>query len=97
MRVFQWVLDNPEEVSKKLSSGLPHFKNFYRSPSTDNYIEGLTESMNTLCIYTMPSPPVSNEDSQIFPILVNRKRNHHGKKPKSLKKKKKILDIFDEY
>ena len=82
VRVFQWVLDNPEEVSKKLSSGLPHFKKFSRSPSTDNYIEGLMESINALGISTMPSPSVSNEDSQIFLILVNRKRNHRGKKQK---------------
>ena len=54
--MFQWVLDNPEEVSKELSSNVPHFKKFYWLPSTENYMEGLTESMNALGISTMPPP-----------------------------------------
>ena len=65
MRVFQWVLDNPEEVSKELSSNLPHFKKFYRLPNTDNYMAGLTESMNALGISTMPSPSGAKVDLQI--------------------------------
>ena len=59
MRVFQWVPDNPQDVQKELSSTLPHFKKFYKSPTTDNYLKGLTNSLNSLTISTIPSPSVA--------------------------------------
>lgn len=55
MRVFQWVLDNPNEVFKGVSSNLSHFKKFYKSPTTDNYIQGLVDSLKSLGISTRPS------------------------------------------
>ena len=97
MRVFQRVLDNPEEVSKELSSNLPHFKKFYRLPNTDNYMAGLTESMNALGISTMPSPSGAKRRLADIADSSESEEEEPPKKIKKSKKKKKRLENFEEY
>ena len=93
MRVFQWVLDNPDQVQKELSSNLPHFQ---KSPRTENYIRGLTESFNSLSISATPSPPgVKRRLADIHDSSESEEELPKKKKKKN-KKSKKTLLILEE-
>ena len=96
IRVFQWVLDNPDQVQKELSSNLPHFHKFYKSPTTENYIRGLTESFNSLSISATPSPPgVKRRLADIHDSSESEEELPKKKKKKN-KKSKKTLTILEE-
>ena len=95
MGVFQWVLDNPQ---KELSSSLPHFNKFYKLLTTDNYLKGLTNSLNSLTISTMPSPSgVKRRLADIHDSSGESEEEPPKKKSKKVKKKsKKRLHITDD-
>ena len=94
MRVFQWVLDNPDQVQKELSSNLPHFHKFYKSPTTENDIRGLTESFNSLSISATPSPPGVKRRLPDIHDSSESEEELPKKKTKKNKKSKKTLAIF---
>ena len=96
MRVFQWVPDNPQDVQKELSSTLPHFKKFYKSLTTDNYLKGLTNSLNSLTISTIPSPSVAKRRlADIHDSSAESEEEPPKKKTKKVKKSKKRLHVAD--
>ena len=95
MRVFQWVLDNPHDVQKELYSSLPHFNKFCKSPTTDNYLKGLTNSFNSLTISIMPSPSgVKRRLADIHDSSGESEEEPPKKEQKS--ENKKILHIMDD-
>ena len=49
IRVLKHVFQNPEEAAKHLKDN-PFFKKFVARPSTEVYIEGLCNSLQSLCI-----------------------------------------------
>ena len=88
MRVFQWVLDNPKDVQKQVLPSLPHLNKFYKSPTTDNYIKGLADSLNLLSVSSMSSP--SGVKQRLANIHDSRESEEPPKKiPKKLKNVKK--------
>ena len=92
MRVFRWVLDNPDQVQKELSSNLPHFHKFYKSPTTENDIRGLTESFNSLSISATPSPPgVKRRLADIHDSSESEEELPKKKKKRRTRKVKKLL------
>ena len=89
MRVFQWVLDNPNEVFKELASKLPTFKKVYKSPTKDHYIQGLVDSLKSMGISATPSP---SEPKCRFTDIHDSSESEDEpprNKSKKLKKKKK--------
>lgn len=83
-------LDNPEERGKELSSSLPHFKKFYRPPTTDSYMEGVTESLNALGISTTPSSSgIKRRLAEIHDSSDYEEEPQPKKSKKSKKKEKK--------
>ena len=49
IRVLKHVFQNPDEEAKHLKDN-PFFKKFVARPSTEAYIEGLCNSLQSLCI-----------------------------------------------
>ena len=96
MRVFQWVLDNPDKVVEEMAQNLPNFKKFYKSPSTDYYLEGLVDSLKSMGISSTPSP--SGPKRRLADIHDSSESEDEPprKKSKKSKKSKKRVDIFDE-
>ena len=96
MRVFQWVLDNLNEIFRELASNLPNFKKFYKSPTTDHYIQGLVDSLNSMGISATPSPSGPKHRLADTHDSSESEDEPPRKKSKKSKKSKKRLEIFDE-
>ena len=62
LRVFQWVLNNPNSVKEKLNPSLANFRSFFEDPSADTYIEGIIRHMT------------NNEQQQVAPTRSSGKR-----------------------
>ena len=95
MRVFQWVLDKPDKVIEEMASNLPNFKNFYKPPSTDHYIEGLIESLKSMGTLSIPSPSGPKRRLADIHDSTESEDEPARKKTKKSKKSKKRLH-FDE-
>ena len=90
MTVFQWVLDNPNEVFKELASKLPTFKKVYKSPTKDHYIQGLVDSLKSMGISATPSPSEPKcRFTDIHDSSESEDEPPRNKSKKSKKKKKK--------
>ena len=50
LRIFRYVLKNPNEIKKKLNPMLTSFAEFFRNPTRDNYVEGLLNDMSKLTL-----------------------------------------------
>ena len=50
LRIFRYILQNPEDVKKKLNPTLLSFADFFQHPTRDSYIEGLMNFMSKLTI-----------------------------------------------
>ena len=95
MRVFQWILDNPDKVIEEMASNLPNFKQFYKSPSTDHYIQGLIESFKSMGISSIPTPSGPKRRLADIHDSTESEDEPPRKKTKKSKKSKKRLH-FDE-
>ena len=99
LRIFRYILRNPEDVKKKLNPTLLSFADFFQPPTRDNYIEGLMSSMSKLTIKPNKPYPAKTKlyeladsddnDTNMAYVPLPHSSNDEDEMPVSPKKKEK--------
>ena len=55
LRIFQWILDFPMSVKKKMNPQLEGFRDFFNDPTADNYLKCIFDEISKTSSHAGPS------------------------------------------